>query len=75
MVSNKVSTIVQGVPIQKKFTKGIEKLMGADQSITPLTEPLVDIFPKVKKPTYKSVEEDVDFTEQVRHIIFLSYIH
>ncbi|KAG2226153.1 hypothetical protein INT45_003298 [Circinella minor] len=55
---------MDGVPIQKKFTKGIEKLMGADQSITPLTEPLVDIFPKVKKPTFKSVDEDVDFTEQ-----------
>ena len=49
--------------------------MGADQSVTPLKEPLVDIFPKVKKPTFKSVEEDVAFTEQVRNIRFIFYIH
>ncbi|KAI9255693.1 eukaryotic mitochondrial regulator protein-domain-containing protein [Phascolomyces articulosus] len=47
-----------------KFSKGMEKLMGADQSVTPLKEPLVDIFPKVKKPTFKLVEEDAAFTEQ-----------
>ncbi|KAI9492388.1 eukaryotic mitochondrial regulator protein-domain-containing protein [Zychaea mexicana] len=55
---------MNGVALQKKFAKGMEKLMGADQSVTPLIEPLVDIFPKVKKPTFSLVEEDAAFTEQ-----------
>ncbi|KAI8149553.1 eukaryotic mitochondrial regulator protein-domain-containing protein [Fennellomyces sp. T-0311] len=55
---------MNGVPLQKKYAKGMEKLMGADQSVTPLIEPLVDIFPRVKKPTFKLVEEDAAFTEK-----------
>ncbi|ORZ01692.1 hypothetical protein BCR43DRAFT_433717 [Syncephalastrum racemosum] len=39
----------------------MERLMGADQSVTPLNEPLVDVFPPVRKPFFKSLEEDADF--------------
>lgn len=43
-----------------------KKLMGADEKDpAPMTEPLVDIFPNVKKPTFKFLEEGTSFTEKV----------
>lgn len=45
--------------------------MGADQTVQILQEPLVDLFPKVKKPTFKLVEEHETFTEKVCHIVYL----
>lgn len=46
--------------------------MGADQTVQILQEPLVDLFPKVKKPTFKLVEEHESFTEKVCHVIYQS---
>lgn len=45
--------------------------MGADQTVQILQEPLVDLFPKVKKPTFKLVEEHETFTEKVCHTVYL----
>ncbi|KAI9280663.1 hypothetical protein BY458DRAFT_531679 [Sporodiniella umbellata] len=53
-----------GVALQKKFSKGMEQLMGVDRSIELLKEPLVDIFPNVGKPKFKTVKEDTPFTPE-----------
>lgn len=58
---------LQGIPLQRDFAKGMEKLMGADEKDpVPMKEPLVDIFPNVKKPTFKFLEEGTPFTEKAR---------
>lgn len=40
--------------------------MGADQNAQVLREPLVDVFPTVKKPTFKVLEEDAEFGIKVK---------
>ncbi|KAL1935443.1 hypothetical protein VTP01DRAFT_4583 [Rhizomucor pusillus] len=56
---------MNGIPLQRDFAKGMEKLMGADEKDpVPMKEPLVDIFPNVKKPTFKFLEEGTPFTEK-----------
>lgn len=41
--------------------------MGADQNAQVLREPLVDVFPTVKKPTFKVLEEDAEFGIKVKN--------
>ncbi|KAG1466449.1 hypothetical protein G6F56_004687 [Rhizopus delemar] len=50
-----------GVALQKKFTKGMEQLMGVDKAIELLKEPLADVFPNVGKPKFKALKEDASF--------------
>ncbi|KAI9364315.1 hypothetical protein BD770DRAFT_418022 [Pilaira anomala] len=57
----KLATKYNGVALQKKFTKGMEQLMGVDKSFDALKEPLVDIFPTVGKPKFKTLKEDATF--------------
>ncbi|CEP07713.1 hypothetical protein [Parasitella parasitica] len=51
-----------GMALQKKFNKGMEQLMGVDQAIESLKEPLIDIFPAVGKPRFKTLKEDASFS-------------
>ncbi|KAI8064866.1 uncharacterized protein B0P05DRAFT_476283 [Gilbertella persicaria] len=51
-----------GVALQKKFNKGMEQLMGVDQTAELLKEPLADVFPPVGKPKFKTLKEDAPFT-------------
>lgn len=44
--------------------------MGADQNAQVLREPLVDVFPTVKKPTFKVLEEDAEFGIKVKKMEF-----
>lgn len=53
---------MNGVALQKKFNKGMEQLMGVDQALDTLKEPLIDIFPAVGKPKFKTLKEDASFT-------------
>ncbi|CAO3587136.1 unnamed protein product [Absidia cylindrospora] len=55
----------QGIPLQRQFTKSMEQYMGANQPASLLQEPLIDIFPNVSKPRFKSLEEDAEFTSKV----------
>ncbi|ORE11378.1 hypothetical protein BCV72DRAFT_197916 [Rhizopus microsporus var. microsporus] len=50
-----------GIPLQRKFAKGMEQLMGVDNRTELLKEPLVDVFPNVGKPKFKSLKEDAHF--------------
>lgn len=54
----------QGIPLQSKYLKGMEKLIGVQQSDRNLTEPLIQIQPEVKKPKYQILDEDSDFTPE-----------
>ncbi|KAI8639393.1 hypothetical protein BD408DRAFT_350120 [Parasitella parasitica] len=51
-----------GIALQRKFNKGMEQLMGIDQAIESLKEPLIDIFPAVGKPRFKTLQEDASFS-------------
>jgi hypothetical protein len=39
----------------------MEQLMGVDKTIELLREPLIDIFPSVGKPKFKTLKEDESF--------------
>jgi hypothetical protein len=39
----------------------MEQLMGVDQTVELLKEPLIDIFPAVGKPKFKTLSEDANF--------------
>ncbi|CAO3662155.1 unnamed protein product [Rhizopus microsporus] len=52
---------MNGIPLQRKFAKGMEQLMGVDNRTELLKEPLVDVFPNVGKPKFKSLKEDAHF--------------
>lgn len=39
----------------------MEQLLGVDKSVDLLKEPLVDIFPTVGKPKFKTLKEDATF--------------
>ena len=40
----------------------MEQLMGVDQAMGSLKEPLIDIFPAVGKPKFKTLKEDASFS-------------
>ncbi|KAI8990934.1 eukaryotic mitochondrial regulator protein-domain-containing protein [Mycotypha africana] len=52
----------KGVILQRKFNKGMEKLMGVDQTQYTFREPLIDIQPHIGKPRFKILDEDQPFT-------------
>ncbi|KAI9019409.1 eukaryotic mitochondrial regulator protein-domain-containing protein [Phycomyces nitens] len=53
-----------GIALQRKFAKSMEQLMGADMAQSSLNEPLVDVFPNVGKPKFKTIEEDAVFAPE-----------
>ncbi|KAG2213363.1 hypothetical protein INT47_009036 [Mucor saturninus] len=55
---------MNGIPLQKKFAKGMEQLMGVDKTVELLKEPLIDIFPSVGKPKFKTLKEDATFAPE-----------
>ncbi|KAI8990037.1 hypothetical protein BDB01DRAFT_717827 [Pilobolus umbonatus] len=50
-----------GIPLQKKFAKGMEQLLGVDQTGESFKEPLIDVDLNVTKPKFKTLEEDASF--------------
>lgn len=42
----------------------MEQLMGVDQALELLKEPLIDVFPPVGKPRFKTLKEDATFTPE-----------
>ncbi|KAI9478149.1 MAG: eukaryotic mitochondrial regulator protein-domain-containing protein [Benjaminiella poitrasii] len=55
---------MNGFALQKKFNKGMEQLMGVDHTMDLLKEPLIDIFPNVGKPKFKTLNEDASFSPE-----------
>ncbi|ORY01634.1 hypothetical protein K493DRAFT_347186 [Basidiobolus meristosporus CBS 931.73] len=50
----------KGFSMQTQFRKGMESMMGVDNRITP--EPIDETVPRVSKPFFKTVDEDIPFT-------------
>ncbi|KAK9763838.1 hypothetical protein K7432_009154 [Basidiobolus ranarum] len=50
----------KGFNLQTQFRKGMESMMGVDNRIAP--EPIDETVPRVSKPFFKMVEEDISFT-------------
>jgi hypothetical protein len=42
----------------------MEQLMGVDKTVDLLKEPLIDIFPSVGKPKFKTLKEDATFSPE-----------
>jgi len=54
----------QGIPLQTKYLKGMETLIGVQHSERNLRESLIEIQPDVKKPKYQILDEESEFTPE-----------
>ncbi|CAO3670041.1 unnamed protein product [Umbelopsis ramanniana] len=54
----------EGIPLQTKFLKGMEKLIGVQHSERNLRETLIEIQPDVNKPKYQIIDEESQFTPE-----------